>query len=128
MRMQRPPPRTVAVLAALVAAAGLAFAHALEIWGEMVPCALCLLERWPYRIVIVLGLLAALAPTRLVRIHPAGGGPVPAGRCRDCVCACWRGDGMVAEPLAGMRRASSQQRLDRRTAGLHARTSRQAVR
>ena len=68
MPMQRPPPRTLAILAALVAAAGLAFAHALEIWGEMVPCALCLLERWPYRVVIVFGLLAALAPTRLVRI------------------------------------------------------------
>jgi disulfide bond formation protein DsbB len=68
MPMQRPPPRTLAILAALVAAAGLAFAHALEIWGGMVPCALCLLERWPYRVVIVLGLLAALAPTRLVRI------------------------------------------------------------
>jgi disulfide bond formation protein DsbB len=66
--MQRLPLRTLAVLAALVAAAALGFAHALEIWGEMVPCALCLLERWPYRIVIVLGLLAALAPTRFVRI------------------------------------------------------------
>jgi disulfide bond formation protein DsbB len=65
--MRRPPLRTLAVLAALVAAGGLAFAYALEIWGEMVPCALCLLERWPYRIVIVLGLLAALAPTRLIR-------------------------------------------------------------
>jgi disulfide bond formation protein DsbB len=65
--MQRPPPRTLAVLAALVAAGALGFAYALEIWGEVVPCALCLLERWPYRIVIVLCLLAALAPGRLVR-------------------------------------------------------------
>jgi disulfide bond formation protein DsbB len=66
--MQRPPPRTLAVLAALAAAAALAFVHALEIWGEMVPCALCLLERWPYRVVIVLGLVAALAPSRVVRL------------------------------------------------------------
>jgi disulfide bond formation protein DsbB len=65
--MRRPSLRLLAILAALVAAAGLGFAHALEIWGEIVPCALCLLERWPYRIVIVLGLLAALAPNRLVR-------------------------------------------------------------
>jgi disulfide bond formation protein DsbB len=65
--MQRPPPRTLAVLAALAAAVGLGFAYALEIWGEIVPCALCLLERWPYRIVIVLGLLAAIAPSRMVR-------------------------------------------------------------
>lgn len=42
-------------------------AHASEIWGELVPCALCLVERWPYRIVIVLGLLAAIAPGMLTR-------------------------------------------------------------
>jgi disulfide bond formation protein DsbB len=70
--MQRPPPRTLAprtlaVLAALGAAAALAFAYALEIWGGLPPCALCLVERWPYRIVIVLGLLAAVGPSRLVR-------------------------------------------------------------
>jgi disulfide bond formation protein DsbB len=65
--MQRPSPRTLAVLAALGAAVALAFAHALEIWGELPPCALCLLERWPYRIVIVLGLLAALVPIKLAR-------------------------------------------------------------
>jgi disulfide bond formation protein DsbB len=61
------PPRTLAVLAALVAAAALGIAYASEIWGELVPCALCLVERWPYRGVIVLGLLAALAPRGLVR-------------------------------------------------------------
>jgi disulfide bond formation protein DsbB len=65
--MRRPSPRTLAVMAALAAAAGLAFAYALEVWGELPPCALCLVERWPYRIVIVLGLLAAVAPARLVR-------------------------------------------------------------
>jgi disulfide bond formation protein DsbB len=66
--MQRHPPRTLAVLAALGAAAALGIAYASEIWGELVPCALCLVERWPYRIVIVLGLLAAIAPRNLVRI------------------------------------------------------------
>ena len=60
--------RTLAVLAALVAAGALGFAYAVETWGEMVPCALCLLERWPYRIVIVLGLLAAVVPNRLSRL------------------------------------------------------------
>jgi disulfide bond formation protein DsbB len=68
MPMQRLAPRTLAILTALIAAAGLAFAHALEIWDEMVPCALCLLERWPYRVVILLGLLAAVVPARLVRL------------------------------------------------------------
>lgn len=66
--MQRLTPRTLAVLAALGAAAALGVALASEIWGELPPCALCLVERWPYRIVIVLGLLAAVAPLRLVRI------------------------------------------------------------
>lgn len=66
--MQRGPPRTLAVLAALGAAAALGVAHAAEIWGDLVPCALCLLERWPYRVVIVLGLLAAIAPRGLVRL------------------------------------------------------------
>jgi disulfide bond formation protein DsbB len=61
------PPRTLAVLAALGAAAALGVAYASEVWGELVPCALCLLERWPYRIVIILGLLAAIAPGNLTR-------------------------------------------------------------
>lgn len=65
--MRRPTPRTLAVLAALGSAAALGIAFASEIWGELVPCALCLVERWPYRIVIVLGLLAAIAPARFVR-------------------------------------------------------------
>lgn len=64
--MQRLPPRTLAILAALMAAAALGLAYASEIWGELVPCALCLAERWPYRVVIVLGLLGAIAPRRLV--------------------------------------------------------------
>ena len=68
MPMHRHPPRTLAVLAALGAAAALGVAYASEIWGELVPCALCLVERWPYRVVIVLGLLAAIAPRSLVRI------------------------------------------------------------
>jgi disulfide bond formation protein DsbB len=66
--MQRRPPRTLAVLAALGAALALGIAYASEVLGELVPCALCLVERWPYRIVIVLGLFAAIAPSRFVRI------------------------------------------------------------
>ncbi len=58
--MLRPAPRTVAVLCALAAAAALGVAHAAEVWGQLVPCALCLLERWPYRLVVVLALLAAI--------------------------------------------------------------------
>ena len=32
------------------------------------PCALCLVERWPYRIAIVLGLLGIVVPPQLARV------------------------------------------------------------
>jgi len=51
-------PLTVAVLSALALAA----AWYAERGLGLVPCALCLLERWPYRAAIVLGLLAAALP------------------------------------------------------------------
>ena len=65
--LRKPPPRTLALLAALGAAAALGVAIGSETWARLVPCALCLVERWPYRVVIVLGLLASAAPRRLVR-------------------------------------------------------------
>ncbi|WP_428483157.1 disulfide bond formation protein B [Rhodopila sp.] len=65
---QQPPPRTLSVLTALAGIAALGIAHATEVWGGLVPCALCLLERWPYRIVIVLGLLAAIARRGVARL------------------------------------------------------------
>ena len=52
---------------ALLAAAALGLAFATEWWGGVVPCALCLWERWPYRVAIALGLFAAIAPRALVR-------------------------------------------------------------
>jgi disulfide bond formation protein DsbB len=60
--------RTLAVLTALGAAAALGIAHASEIWEGLVPCALCLLQRWPYRAVIVLALLATVVPVGLGRL------------------------------------------------------------
>jgi disulfide bond formation protein DsbB len=47
-----------ALAATLVSAAALGAALASEAWLGLVPCALCLWERWPYRVAIVLGLLA----------------------------------------------------------------------
>lgn len=61
------PLRTVALLGSLAAAAALAVAHVTEIWGGHPPCPLCLWERWPYRVALVLGLLGALLPTRYTR-------------------------------------------------------------
>jgi len=59
--------RMLALISALAAGAALAFALAIENWGGLVPCALCLLERWPYRVAIVLALLALVVPPRLAR-------------------------------------------------------------
>ncbi len=59
--------RTCGLIAAIAAAIGLGIAIASERWGGLVPCALCLLERWPYRIAIVLGVAAALLPAQYAR-------------------------------------------------------------
>ena len=60
--------RTVAIAAASAAAAALGLAFATEIWGELVPCALCLLARWPYRVAIIAGLVAAAVNARAGRL------------------------------------------------------------
>ena len=66
--MRQPSLRLLAFLTALGGAAALGIAYALEEWAELVPCALCLVERWPYRIVIGLGLVAMVVPRLLRRI------------------------------------------------------------
>jgi len=60
-------PRLALALAALAAAAALGFALAAEAFLGVVPCALCLLERWPWRIAIGLALAGLLLPRRLAR-------------------------------------------------------------
>ena len=60
--------RLALVLSALVAATALGVALAAENLGTLVPCALCLLERWPYRIVIGLSVIGLVLPTFLARI------------------------------------------------------------
>jgi disulfide bond formation protein DsbB len=59
--------RTVALLSALATGFALALALASEHWGGLVPCALCLLERWPYRVAIALSLVALVVPERFAR-------------------------------------------------------------
>jgi disulfide bond formation protein DsbB len=56
--------RAVALAVAGLATSSLAFALWSERFGGLVPCALCLVERWPYRVVIFLSLVAALLPAR----------------------------------------------------------------
>jgi len=60
--------RQAALLAALAAAVALGVALASERFGGLAPCALCLVERWPYRIAIGLGVLAALLPRAAGRV------------------------------------------------------------
>src|SRR5580658_1767620 len=52
-----------AVLAASVAVLGGALLS--QYWGGLAPCELCMLQRWPWRIAIALGLVGALAGPRL---------------------------------------------------------------
>lgn len=60
--------RALALLAAIGAGVALAIALGTERWGGLVPCPLCLLERWPYRVAIVLALIAAVLPPRYARL------------------------------------------------------------
>lgn len=63
-----PSHRWVGLAAALAAAAALAIAYYAEFALHLIPCPLCYIERWPYRIAIALGVLAALAPRGIGRI------------------------------------------------------------
>ncbi len=65
--MSRIPVRIALVGAGLAAAFALLAALAVEKFLGIVPCALCLLERWPYRIAIVLAVVGLLLPRRLAR-------------------------------------------------------------
>jgi disulfide bond formation protein DsbB len=61
--------RWAGLAAALAALAALGVAYYVQDFDGLYPCPLCLLERWPYRIVILLGLLAAILgglPARLI--------------------------------------------------------------
>ena len=59
--------RSIALLSVIAAALAWGVALAAEHWGGLVPCAFCLLERWPYRVAIVLGMIAALVPQQRAR-------------------------------------------------------------
>ena len=69
-----PPPvfllseRRVALCAMIAAALALIIAHGSEVWGGLVPCALCLVERWPWRIALAFGAAAFFLPPRVARL------------------------------------------------------------
>ncbi len=59
--------RSLALLSAIAAGLALGIAEASEHWGGLVPCALCLVERWPYRVAILLSLIAFVVPRTVAR-------------------------------------------------------------
>lgn len=66
--MVLPSPRTTLAGATLLTLVALLTAHASEIWGGLVPCALCLVERWPYRLAVLFGVLGLVLPSIQARI------------------------------------------------------------
>ncbi len=71
--------RLAGLLTAVVAAAALGVAYFVQYRLHYVPCELCLWERWPYRITILLGLLALLIGGGLARALVALAGVVMLG-------------------------------------------------
>jgi disulfide bond formation protein DsbB len=66
-RMSVLPTRTIALATALGGGLAMAIALTAEHGLGFAPCALCLWERWPYRALISLGLIAAVLPRRPAR-------------------------------------------------------------
>ena len=59
--------RLACLATALAALAALGVAYYVQDFMLLFPCPLCLWERWPYRIVILLGIIAAFSPWFLAR-------------------------------------------------------------
>lgn len=112
--------RALGLATALGAALALGIALAAERWGGLVPCALCLWERWPYRAATALGLLAVLlspktaraafALTALTMLAGTVLGAIHAGvefhwwpsPLPECAAPSLGGSGSIAEMLARM--------------------------
>ncbi|HTZ72021.1 MAG TPA: disulfide bond formation protein B [Acetobacteraceae bacterium] len=65
--MNRVSYRAVGLAGGALGALALAVALGSERFIDLIPCPLCLRERWPYRVAIVVGVLAALLPARFAR-------------------------------------------------------------
>jgi disulfide bond formation protein DsbB len=65
--MIKPTTREIALASAVAAGAALGIAWVAQTWGELAPCALCLWERWPYRVIVVLSLVAVVLPRGAAR-------------------------------------------------------------
>jgi disulfide bond formation protein DsbB len=62
--MMIPRLRWALLITAASSGAALLFALSTEWYGGLVPCALCLVERWPYRVVMELAVIGLLLPRR----------------------------------------------------------------
>jgi disulfide bond formation protein DsbB len=60
--------RWVGLAGAVLAGLALAIALGSERFEGLIPCALCLRERWPYRVAIAVGLVASVLPGRAARM------------------------------------------------------------
>ena len=60
------------MMQAVLVSAALLGALGSEWWGGLVPCALCLVGRWPYRVAIGFALLGLVVPRRFVMACAAG--------------------------------------------------------
>jgi len=65
--MSRLSPRLALAATGLAAGLALAVAFAAEWYGGLVPCPLCLIERWPYRIAIAAAAIGVLLPRGAAR-------------------------------------------------------------
>ncbi len=65
--------RVAHMLLFVVSGAILLAALGSEWWGGLVPCALCLVERWPWRIAMAFGLFGLLLSRGLARVALWGG-------------------------------------------------------
>ncbi len=65
--MMVPRLRVALAVSALAAGAALLVALGAERWGGLVPCALCLVERWPYRLALGFALLGLVLPRAWAR-------------------------------------------------------------
>lgn len=66
--MSRSSDRRFALFVLVLGGCALAVAFGSQYFLGMAPCELCLWERWPYRIVILLAILSLLAPRRPGRV------------------------------------------------------------
>jgi disulfide bond formation protein DsbB len=66
--MMIPRLRVVLAASAIASALALGIALASEAYEGLVPCALCLIERWPYRIAIALGVIGLFLPRPWARL------------------------------------------------------------